>query len=89
MTITEFVAALNEKFNNEPGYLFSIKRPGVKYTRVIQSLRGNGRSVFCFIDAEGNILKPASWKGPAKGIRSMLATVDIAKVDPYGSWLYR
>jgi hypothetical protein len=61
---------------------------GVKYTRVIHTCGGQ-RSVFCFIDGDGNIYKPASWKAPAKGIRGTLATVDMSKVDGHGSWLYR
>lgn len=88
MTLTEFITALNDKFTGD--YSFAIERPGVKYTRIVQSFRNTGnRSVFCFVDAEGNIYKPAGWKTPAKGVRSTLATVDITKVDPYGSWLYR
>jgi hypothetical protein len=92
-----FVAALNTKFNTiegtSLGHVFSVERPGVKYTRIVQQTRYQdgstaGRSVFCFVDADGNILKAAGWKAPAKGIRSTLATVDMAKVDPYGSWLY-
>ena len=87
-----FVTALNSKFN-VVGYVFEVERPGVKYTRIVQSLcwqdgSTSGRSVFCFVDAEGNILKAAGWKAPAKGVRSTLATVDITKIDPYGSWLY-
>jgi hypothetical protein len=87
MTLQEFIAALNTKFNGI-GYTFCIERPGVKYTRIVQTASAH-RSVYCFIDAEGNIYKSASWKAPAKGVRSTLATVDIARVDPYGSWLYR
>jgi hypothetical protein len=55
-------------------------------TRVIHTCGGQ-RSVFCFIDGDGNIYKPASWKAPAKGIRGTLATVDMSKVDGHGSWL--
>jgi len=80
MTITEFVDALNLKF----GPIFTLTR-GMKYTRII---RESG-SVYCFIDNDGNIYKAASWKAPAKGIRSTLATVDIARVDQFGAWLYR
>lgn len=89
-----FVAALNSKFNTMEGhvygYRFSVERPGVKYTRIVRqdNRPESGRSVFCFVDTDGNILKAAGWKTPAKGVRSTLATVDIAKVDPYGSWLY-
>jgi len=37
---------------------------GRKYFKLIQD-----RSVFCFIDKDGNVYKPASWKAPAKGVR--------------------
>ena len=80
MTNAEFVNALNQKFGNK----FTSSAPGARYTRIIRS-----GSAYCFIDAEGNIYKAASWKSPVKGVRSTLATVDINKCDPYGSWLYR
>lgn len=85
-----FVAALNAKFNNADGsYQFTLDTPGAKNTRVVRSYAGgSSRSVFCFVDSDGNILKAAGWKAPAKGVRSTLDTVDIAKVDPYGFWLY-
>lgn len=97
LTLEQFVAGLNTRFNvidgSSIGYQFSIERPGVKYTRIVQQTRYQdgrtaGRSVYCFVDNDGNILKSAGWKAPAKGVRSTLATVDISKVDPYGSWLY-
>ena len=90
MTIAEFIDALNQKFA-AAGYAVSLDKPGAKYTRVIITMNGNdqSRSVHCFIDAEGNIYKAASWKTPAKGVRATLATVDVSKCDPYGSWLYR
>lgn len=86
MTLQEFIDALNAKFNSI-GYTFLVERPGVKYTRIVRT--STDRSVFCFVDAAGNIYKAAGWKAPAKGVRSTLATVNIANVDPYGSWLYR
>ena len=88
MTLSEFVAALNEKFKGT-GYQFSATDKGGKYTRVVQTDGPAHRSVFCFVDAEGNIYKPASWKAPAKGVRATLATLDTSIIDPYGSWLYR
>jgi hypothetical protein len=88
MTNTEFITALNQKFNSI-GYIFLIEREGIKYTRIVQtSGNGGSRSVYCFVDAQGNIYKAAGWKTPAKGVRSTLATVDMSTVDPYGAWLY-
>ena len=84
MTLVEFVAALNQKFNG----IFEQGDAGVKYTRVINISCGS-RSVYCFVDHAGNIYKSASWKSPAKGVRSTLATVDMSTVDQYGGWLYR
>ena len=88
MTLAEFLFALNSKFTR---YTFFTERPGVKYTRVIKASAGNAdsRSVYCFVDADGNIYKPAGWKAPAKGVRSTLATFDINSADPFGGWLYR
>lgn len=80
MTLTEFVAALNQKFGST-SYTFSLDKPGAKYTRVVQA-DSVSRSVYCFVDGMGNIYKAASWKAPAKGIRSRLATVDV-------KWGYR
>ncbi len=41
---------------------------GKKYIRIVQFHRDSG-SAFCFLDADGNILKADGWKRPAKGIR--------------------
>ena len=44
---------------------------GRKYVRVVEtSPHGTGRCVYCFVDTtNGDVLKSASWKGPAKGAR--------------------
>lgn len=43
---------------------------GPKYIRVVTKDGGQGRSAFCFIDrSNGDVLKTASWKSPAKGAR--------------------
>lgn len=88
MTIAEFIDALNVKFAGD-GYTVALDKPGARYTRVVISHGPGSRSAYAFVDAAGNIYKTASWKTPAKGIRATLATVDISKTDPYGSWLYR
>jgi len=84
MTFAEFIAALNAKF---PDSSFAVDA-GRKYNRVVQMSTGQ-RSSYAFVDNEGNVYKSASWKSPAKGVRANLATLDMANVDAYGSWLYR
>ena len=39
---------------------------GRKYIKVITSEESGSKSVYCFIDAGGNILKPNSWRTPHK-----------------------
>lgn len=50
---------------------FDPKDPGKKYVRLFTfNPRTNGRSCYCFVDkTTGDVLKSASWKAPAKGIR--------------------
>ena len=50
------------------GYQFVIET-GKKYHKIIMIAHGN-RSVHCFVDKKtGSVLKSASWKAPAKGVR--------------------
>lgn len=97
----EFVAALNAKFagnGKDYKHVFMVAPRGRKYQKVVVqsgipdangSLGDAQRSVYCFVDeSTGAIYKAEGWAKPAKGIRATLATLDIANVDPYGSWLY-
>jgi len=64
--IIELINWLNSSFSEGP-----IKKKfeivsGRKYIKVISSEQAGSRSVYCFIDADGNILKPNSWKAPHK-----------------------
>jgi len=59
--------------------------PGRKYYKVICNTGG----VFCFIDRDGNIYKPAGAFAPAKGIRGTVETIDPEKVTFSGGFLYR
>ena len=66
----------------------SVKR-GRRYAKVIKTERlGEGRSVHSFVDlTNGDILKAASWKAPAKHARGSVYEVDglkTAGVSPYG-----
>jgi len=65
---------------------------GSKYTKVVVAGDSN-RSVHSFIENKtGNLLKAASWKAPAKGVRfNLLSDMDELqnRIDPYGSYLYK
>lgn len=53
--------------------VFYVEKEGRTYTRVIRDSINpetgehiGNRSVWCFVDASGNVWKPAGWKAPAK-----------------------
>jgi hypothetical protein len=54
---------------------------GRRYVRVhISSVGLEGKSAHCFVDMKsGDILKPDSWKGPARGIRGNIFEHVIAE----------
>ncbi len=62
-----------------------VSEKGSRYVRIVKG-DGGGRSAFAFIDkTNGNILKPASWKTPAKHARGNIFSEDWKKtVGPYG-----
>jgi hypothetical protein len=59
---------------------------GTRYVRVVTVDPNGGRSAYCFVDTTtGDLLKPAGWKGPAKGARgSIFAADSLAGCGPYG-----
>ncbi len=57
----DFLVAL-KKMNDY--YTFSHEK-GSKYVKIVMSTESGQRSVYCFLDAEGFIYKPANWKAPA------------------------
>ena len=89
LQIQTFVEKLNAKFED---YEFDVEF-GRKNARIIQSPHPGQRSCYCFVRMDdGAILKSASWKAPAKGVRAWINDVlanDLSDVDQYGSWLYR
>jgi len=60
---------------------------GRKYIKVVDESHGS-RSAYCFIDQNGNIYKPASWKAPAKHVRGSVFDPDYSwgrALGPYGA----
>lgn len=93
--IFEFLAALDamkKAYNAKMGYAEETHgvtfraEMGKKYARIVEC-RGKELygSAFCFVDlATGDILKSASWKAPAKGVRGNIRN-GAADVGPYGA----
>jgi hypothetical protein len=76
--LVHFLAALKDFQDKHYGEHYScLKAPtftierGSKYIRVVET-RPSQRSVYCFLDYQGNIYKSESWKKPAKHIRGSI-----------------
>lgn len=55
-----------------------------KYIKIIRcDYLGNEESVWCFVDSEGNLYKPAGWSKPAQGIRGHIDKPIINGYDFY------
>lgn len=96
-TMIEAYASRVQQLNNEMHAKHHLNCPlaqvsienGRRYARIIIIENGASRSVHSFVDlTNGNILKAASWKMPAKGIRGNIA--DLTKgFNAYGAQSYR
>ena len=68
---------------------------GRKYHKIMFVDGGGHHSVHCFVDKQtGSVLKPASYKAPAKGERCNLLIIKerewaLKNADWAGGWLYR
>ncbi len=71
-------------FTHGPPPTLSLE-PGLRYIRVVQTSAGS-RSVYAFIDkTNGDILKGASWKAPAKHARGSIFDENPLKMmGPHG-----
>lgn len=58
---------------------------GRRYIKVVSNRSLGGKSVYCFIDKNGDILKSASWKAPAKGVRGNIYVPFGDAIDLYGA----
>lgn len=73
----EAASAILKEHDSRPDthfhYVWFVESEGQKYTRVVRDIvsfdtgeRANQPSAVCFIDHDGNVWKPASWKSPTK-----------------------
>lgn len=63
-------------------------RFGRRYAKVVRTGAGRGESVYFFVDlTNGDLLKAATYKAPAKGARASLFDDDlgISAVGPHGA----
>jgi len=60
---------------------------GSSYCKIVENRHGGGRTVYCFIDlSNGDILKAATWKAPAKIPRGNIFNHDMLKgTNLYGA----
>ena len=63
---------------------------GKRYVRIVTTTDGGQgqRSAYCFVDiTNGNILKSATWKAPAKHARGSIFAVDNGRsaIGPHGA----
>lgn len=90
-----FLAAMtkarNSRFEDSPFETVFVLEKGRKYHRIVQDTRNketgemfDQRSVAGFLDNDGNILKAAGWKGPAKGIRGNIFNNPENSIDSSG-----
>mgnify|MGYP003154532792 CR=1 FL=1 len=88
--VDNFMNHLNNVMDKPDNYLYELNTRGSKYFKVEMLSRGS-RSVYCFINKRnGDILKPAGWRGPAKGRRGSVIDIYTYKNSNWhGGWLYK
>lgn len=65
------------------------KTEGIKYIKIVETRNGKHVGAFCFINkTNGDVLKAASWKKPAKHARGNIFTNEVG-VNEYGGLYLR
>jgi len=75
--------AYSKNFTNLPPPYIKVEY-GRRYVKVIKE-GVSQRQVYCFIDKNGDILKAASWKAPAKGVRGNIYVPFGDAITLYGA----
>lgn len=74
----------NVKFNTR----ITVDPKGKRYKRIVRSDDHGSRCVHCFVDTtNGDVLKAAGWKAPAKHARGNIFNADngLGCMGPYGA----
>lgn len=89
--IYEFMNHLNNVMDKPFGYSYELNSRGTKYYKITSRDRSGPHGVYVFVNKEtGDIFKPASWRGPAKGVRGNINVPESYKnSDWHGGWLYK
>lgn len=84
--LVKLAALINEGRSPLLQSTLTVSPGGTKFVRVLKSEGTFGGSAYCFVEREtGNILKPAGFKGPAKGTRGNIYNENqIQGCGPYG-----
>lgn len=96
LRVMEFAATLEAYLKEKsPGYYDGVEvQTGKKNAKIVVNRGGSGYA-YCYIDlTNGDILKAASWKAPAKGKRGSILNdgYDVGDDKPcneFGSGLYK
>lgn len=88
--LNDFIEFINSKLKQEKFFDHTqiSSEIGKKYIKIIKTEYGNQRSVYFFLDMEGNIFKAASWKAPAKHKRGSIFDENYGwgkSFGPYGA----
>lgn len=79
----------DRKYDNPDLFKTKIEvEPGRRYVRIVRSDKGLSRSAHCFVDTKnGDVLKAAGWKAPAKHARGNIFNADngLDCMGPYGA----
>lgn len=79
----------NNRFPTLPRNVLSVE-PGRRYMKIVTNY-GTNKSVYCFVDStNGDILKAATWRAPAKHARGNVFTSKASDaVNHYGAHYLR
>lgn len=82
------LSSKNQFPNCESNHQYLSWTKGRKYYKVMIGSSSGRKSVYCFINFNGNISKAASFNFPAKGVRGNISDIDPKTITSSTAWLY-